>query len=221
MLTLQNDGIATPGLVIDNGCGLSRRSRADTRHLMSLLHHAYRRYGTRWMQLLAIGGVDGTIKRRFRGSVAAKRTWMKTGTLKHAKNIAGYVKARNGTLYEVVILINTRKPRYKAARLEDRIIEGLVRFKGYRERTVVKSPRSASSTVTRDRHGYFIQVGTFLDCPKPSFSEALRAMGWPVDYRRTEGACKVTVGPFASEAHAREALPRIKRKYPGAFLVGR
>ena len=61
------------------------------------------------MKTLSIAGVDGTIKRRFRGTIVRNRAWMKTGTLRHAKNIAGYVKSRSGRLYTAVILVNTKK----------------------------------------------------------------------------------------------------------------
>jgi len=87
-----------------------------------MYEHAYSRYGNRWMETLSIAGVDGTIKKRFRRSVVKNRAWMKTGTIKGVKNIAGYVKSRKGRLYTVVILINTKVKSSKVSKLQDNII---------------------------------------------------------------------------------------------------
>ena len=80
------------------------------------------------MNALAIAGKDGTIKRRFKHSIAKGRAWMKTGTLNNAKNIAGYVRGKSGKLYVLAILYNGRE-RWKGSVLENQIIEWLVRYK--------------------------------------------------------------------------------------------
>ena len=116
-------------LKIDNGCGLSRSAKLNAKVLARVCDSAYRRYGKRWMNTLSIAGVDGTINRRFRGTVAKGRAWMKTGTLNRVKNITGYVKSKSGKLYTVVILVNTNKPRWKASQLQNQIIKWLVRYK--------------------------------------------------------------------------------------------
>jgi len=116
-------------LIIDNGCGLSRTSRLTAKGLAYVYDHAYKRYGSRWMKTLSIAGVDGTIRRRFRGTVVKNRAWMKTGTLNRVKNIGGYVKTRKGKLYTVVILVNTKKGRWKAAKLQNDIMKWLVNYK--------------------------------------------------------------------------------------------
>ncbi|WP_457603445.1 D-alanyl-D-alanine carboxypeptidase/D-alanyl-D-alanine endopeptidase [Nitratifractor sp.] len=121
-------GILGRETILDNGCGLSRRTRTTARALHRLLQDAYRRYGWTWMSCLAIAGVDGTIKRRFRNTPVRKRAWMKTGTLKDAKNIAGYVKARSGKLYTAVILYNGPE-RWKGSLLENQILEWIVKNK--------------------------------------------------------------------------------------------
>ncbi len=43
---------------------------------------------------------------------------MKTGTLKRVKNISGYVKSKNGRLYTVVILVNSKEGNWKASQLQ-------------------------------------------------------------------------------------------------------
>ncbi len=113
---------------IQNGCGLSRHSYVTANVLVHLLRDAYKTLGSRWMQTLAIAGKDGTIRRRFRRSIAKGRAWMKTGTLNNAKNITGYVRGRSGKLYAVAVLYNGRE-HWKGSALQNQIIEWLVRSK--------------------------------------------------------------------------------------------
>jgi len=76
---------------------------------------------------LSIAGIDGTIKKRFRRTVAKGRAWMKTGTLKDAKNIAGYVRSKSSKrLYNVVILYNGQE-KWKGSALQNQIITWLAR----------------------------------------------------------------------------------------------
>ena len=126
MNILGNRGLLDANIVLDNGCGLSRKSRLDAHTLYKVLQSAYRDFGKKWMNALAIAGIDGTIKRRFKHSVAMGRAWMKTGTLKNAKNIAGYVLGKSGKLYTVVILYNGAY-RWRGSALQNKIIEWLVK----------------------------------------------------------------------------------------------
>ena len=121
-------GILGEETILDNGCGLSRRSRTTVRAMHRLLRDAYRSYAWTWMGTLAIAGVDGTIRKRYRNTPVRKRAWMKTGTLKNAKNIAGYVKGRSGTLYTVVIFYNGPK-RWLGSLLQNQILEWIVKNK--------------------------------------------------------------------------------------------
>jgi D-alanyl-D-alanine carboxypeptidase/D-alanyl-D-alanine-endopeptidase (penicillin-binding protein 4) len=121
-------GILGEETILDNGCGLSRRSRTTVRAMHRLLQDAFRSYAWTWMETLAIAGVDGTIRKRFRNTPVRKRAWMKTGTLKNAKNIAGYVKGRSGKLYTVVIFYNGQT-RWLGSLLQNQILEWIVKSK--------------------------------------------------------------------------------------------
>jgi D-alanyl-D-alanine carboxypeptidase/D-alanyl-D-alanine-endopeptidase (penicillin-binding protein 4) len=97
-------GIAVPGLVLENGCGLSRIERITAGSLGNVLGDAWK---SQWMpELMAslpISGVDGTMKAR---NVPAGVAHMKTGLLADTRAVAGYVLAASGKRYVVVAIIN-------------------------------------------------------------------------------------------------------------------
>ena len=92
-----------------NGCGLSRESKLKVTSAVKIMDDAYKTFGDRWLQALSIAGVDGTINKRFKHTVVKNRAFMKTGTLKKAKNIAGFVRSKSGRLYNVAIFYNGSK----------------------------------------------------------------------------------------------------------------
>jgi len=121
--TLGRYHILEKGTRVENGSGLSRSARITAKSLANLLNHAYKHYGERWMNTLSIAGIDGTIHNRFKYSSVFGRAWMKTGTIKGVKNIAGYVEGASGQRYVVVVLVNDRYAHGYGARLANRVIE--------------------------------------------------------------------------------------------------
>lgn len=121
---LASRGLVFPELRIENGSGLSRYARISARHMGDLLTDAYRSpYRNILMQSLAIAGVDGTMKRRLRGTRVRGRGYFKTGSLRDVRSIAGYVKAANGKTYVVAILHNDPKARRRALTAHDKLIQ--------------------------------------------------------------------------------------------------
>ena len=104
---LAEKGFALPELVIDNGSGLSRETRISAASLGELLTFAYQQP---WMpELIAslpILGVDGTLATRMRKEPLEGRAHLKTGTVRNASCIAGYVLDGNGKRWVVVVLVN-------------------------------------------------------------------------------------------------------------------
>ena len=120
---LQTRGLNFPELRIENGSGLSRWAKISARHVGELLLDAQRSpYRQHLFNSLAVAGVDGTMKRRLRGSVVRGQGYFKTGSLKNTRAIAGYVKGRNGKLYIVSILHNDPVARGKGRRAHDELI---------------------------------------------------------------------------------------------------
>jgi len=216
---LRSKGALTAGrLHIDNGCGLSRSSKITAKLLADMYDHAYKRYGQRWMKTLSIAGVDGTIRKRFRGTVVRKRAWMKTGTLKHVKNIGGYVKSRSGKIYTVVILINTKKSRWKAAQLQNNIIKWVVKYRGGRVafkpqplppsdpkplRNIAPKEKMkvTSQPIATEKNRYYIQVGSFSQTPDEPYFSHLVHLGLSYIIQK-EGVYKVLIGDYKSRAEA-------------------
>jgi D-alanyl-D-alanine carboxypeptidase/D-alanyl-D-alanine-endopeptidase (penicillin-binding protein 4) len=106
---LQGRGLAFPELVIANGSGLSREARISGDSLARLLADAWKsRYAPEFLASMALAGLDGTLRKRFQRLDDGGRIRMKTGTLNGVGSIAGYVTARSGRTFVVVIMVNDR-----------------------------------------------------------------------------------------------------------------
>ncbi|WP_299876759.1 D-alanyl-D-alanine carboxypeptidase/D-alanyl-D-alanine-endopeptidase [uncultured Cocleimonas sp.] len=121
---LASRGLNFPELRIENGSGLSRTARISARHVGDLLVDAYRSpFRNILMQSLAVAGVDGTMKRRLKGTGVRGRGFFKTGTLRDVRSIAGYVKAADGKTYVMAILHNDPRAKRRALAAHDKLIE--------------------------------------------------------------------------------------------------
>jgi serine-type D-Ala-D-Ala carboxypeptidase/endopeptidase (penicillin-binding protein 4) len=94
---LQGNGSFGDGMRIRNGSGLFDANRSSAESLCNVLRvaHSAPRLGSEYIAHLAIGGVDGTLRSRFRGLRDARRVRAKTGTLASVDALSGYV-LRNG-----------------------------------------------------------------------------------------------------------------------------
>ncbi len=118
---LLKNKIPIEGLVLENGSGLSRTTRISAATLHGLLQHAYRsRYMSEFISSLAIAGIDGTTRRRFRQVPETGWMHLKTGHLNDVAAVAGYVQAKSGTTYAVVLFLNG--PTAGGAALIDKLL---------------------------------------------------------------------------------------------------
>ena len=91
--------------VFDNGSGLSRDERITAGELAKMLQVAWRSpVMPELMSSLPASGVDGTLKRRALRSGGAAH--LKTGTLRDAAGVAGYVHGASGRRYVLVAIAN-------------------------------------------------------------------------------------------------------------------
>ena len=95
------------GLVVDNGSGLSRSERIAPLTLARMLKAAHGgRQAPELLMSLPVAGVDGTMRRRLKGTPAEGWARLKTGTLKDATALAGYVRDSRGDTWAVAAMVN-------------------------------------------------------------------------------------------------------------------
>lgn len=103
----EQQGIDANGFTIENGSGLSRTDRITTQQLAQVLRHAAQsNWYPEFATSLPIVGIDGTMQKRLKDSVAQARSRIKTGYLKNAIAIAGFVRDTQGNDIIVVAILN-------------------------------------------------------------------------------------------------------------------
>ena len=101
--------LSMPGLVLENGSGLSRQERTSAGALNRLLMAASKSaVGDAFASSLAVAAVDGTVERRFQNGAVAGQALLKTGTLEGVRALAGYVIDAAGRHFTVVAIVNDR-----------------------------------------------------------------------------------------------------------------
>ena len=104
---LKEKQLAIPGLVLENGSGLSRRERATAGGIAQLLASADASpVREEFTSSLAVAAMDGTVQKRFRDGTVAGQALLKTGSLEGVRAIAGYVIDAEGRRFIVAAIIN-------------------------------------------------------------------------------------------------------------------
>lgn len=95
--TLDTAGVPRAGYDFSDGSGMSTYNRVSPRAAVALLRWAKERpWFALWRASLPIGGVDGTLRRRFAGTPLQGKVWAKTGTLNATNALSGYLQAASG-----------------------------------------------------------------------------------------------------------------------------
>ena len=111
---LKQNGMNFPGLVIENGSGLSRNEAISAGQMNQLLFTARNLpVGDIFYNSLPIAGTDGTMRnrlmtqlRKFLHLKKKPEARIKTGSLADVRAISGYVLSKSGKLYAVTSFIN-------------------------------------------------------------------------------------------------------------------
>lgn len=131
---LEGIGMPRAGFRADNGSGLFDATEVSARQLTTVLRAAYKDYrvGPDLVASLPVGGVDGTLARRWFHRPAAGRVRAKTGTLDKVVTLAGYVALDSGRPIAFAILVNDIPPgqRASARTAADDIIDVLTAYLG-------------------------------------------------------------------------------------------
>ncbi|HSD00126.1 MAG TPA: D-alanyl-D-alanine carboxypeptidase/D-alanyl-D-alanine-endopeptidase [Casimicrobiaceae bacterium] len=112
--------LSIPGLVLENGSGLSRRERITAGGLARLLLAAdASTVRDEFVSSLAVAATDGTVQRRFQNGTVAGQALLKTGSLEGVRALAGYVIDAEGRRFVVVAIINHRNAIAGAGALDN------------------------------------------------------------------------------------------------------
>ena len=126
---LQAANVDTSGLAIVDGSGLSRLNHVTPRTLVGLLTfvdtQAAPDIKAAWQAALPIGGVDGTLRNRFKNTPAQNNVRGKTGTLSGASALSGYVTSKNGQRYVFSVVMNHFASASEARQVQDAIVLAL------------------------------------------------------------------------------------------------
>jgi D-alanyl-D-alanine carboxypeptidase/D-alanyl-D-alanine-endopeptidase (penicillin-binding protein 4) len=105
----------------DEGSGLSRNNLTSANATVALLRFmSGHREADAFVNSLPIAGVDGTLKRRMKATAAEGNVRAKTGSLRYANSLSGYVTTAAGErlIFSLMLNRNTQQPAGRNVRAE-------------------------------------------------------------------------------------------------------
>ena len=108
---LKKSGLPADEVRFDEGSGLSRNNLATANATAGLLvFMAKHREAKAFEASLPIAGVDGSLRRRMKGTPAEGNVRAKTGTLRYANSLSGYVTTAAGERLVFSLMLNRSVP---------------------------------------------------------------------------------------------------------------
>lgn len=117
--------------VIVGGSGLSHYNEASPRQFVNVLTAAYhdKKINHYFMKSLPLSGMDGTLHHRMRSTSVRGKVSAKTGSLRGASALSGYVHTRHHGVYVFSIIVNDFKGSLNPYRaLQDKILTYLRQY---------------------------------------------------------------------------------------------
>jgi serine-type D-Ala-D-Ala carboxypeptidase/endopeptidase (penicillin-binding protein 4) len=109
---LKTVGVKRGETIFDEGSGLSRNNLTTPNATVTLLEFMHRHKDAEvYYDSLPLAGVDGTLRKRMKGTAAENNLRAKTGTLRWANSLSGYVTTAAGEHLVFSIMLN----RYQSA----------------------------------------------------------------------------------------------------------
>ncbi len=137
---LEKSGVKAADVVLDTGSGLSHKTQITARHLVTVLRAAAG-FTSRvaqpkslldpsiYLRSLAVGGVDGTLRGRFRSEGLRGRVVAKTGTLRDSVALSGFVSNDEDVLcFAIVTNGNTWNARGRVRREHEQMVTAMKRY---------------------------------------------------------------------------------------------
>ncbi|HEU5058548.1 MAG TPA: D-alanyl-D-alanine carboxypeptidase/D-alanyl-D-alanine-endopeptidase [Kofleriaceae bacterium] len=137
---LEKTGVEPEDVVLDTGSGLSHKTQITARHLVTVLRAAAGFTSTVtqpkslldpsiYLRSLAVGGVDGTLRGRFRGDGLKGQVVAKTGTLRDSVALSGFVSNDEDVLcFAIVTNGNSWNARGRVRREHDQMVTAMKRY---------------------------------------------------------------------------------------------
>jgi D-alanyl-D-alanine carboxypeptidase/D-alanyl-D-alanine-endopeptidase (penicillin-binding protein 4) len=127
---LREWGVDSTAAVVYDGSGLSRHDLITPEAIVKVLVAMQRHPSFQvFYDALPIGGVDGTISNRMRGTPAEKNVHAKTGTLEFVRSLSGYVTtADNETLIFSFLSNHFTTPVSAISAVQDSVADRLARY---------------------------------------------------------------------------------------------
>jgi serine-type D-Ala-D-Ala carboxypeptidase/endopeptidase (penicillin-binding protein 4) len=129
---LKQIGVAPDAVIQWDGSGLSRHNLITPSAAVQLYLYMAKRSpnALAWQNSLTIGGVDGTLRNRFKGTKAEANARGKTGTIDQVSALSGYVTTAAGERLVFSVLVNAiPETRLRVATI-DEIVVALANFDG-------------------------------------------------------------------------------------------
>ncbi len=125
-------GISKDAVLQYDGSGMSRHDQVTPAAVVTLYTYMAKQSKNAriWRDSLTVGGVDGTLKKRFAGTTAEGNMRGKTGTLDQVSALSGYLTTEGKEELVVSIIVNgVAEPRTRTSLIDD-IVVTLANFNG-------------------------------------------------------------------------------------------
>ncbi len=122
---LQQIGISREGsgTALEDGSGLARQDLTTPQSTVNLLRYMWQHpEHDLWLRTLPIGGIDGSLERRFQNVAGAERVHAKTGFISHVNTLSGYIETDRHRWLAFSVMVNaTASPESEIRTFIDRL----------------------------------------------------------------------------------------------------
>lgn len=120
---LTKAGVPRTAYDFSDGSGMSTYNRVAPRGAVTFLRWVMAQpWGAAWRASLPVGGVDGTISRRFKGTSLEGRIFAKTGGLNATAALSGYMTAKSGRELTFSLFANDMPAGTRAQPIMDAVL---------------------------------------------------------------------------------------------------
>lgn len=121
-------GLDESSFELENPSGLTRKNKFTPRAMWRVLDYVKKdfRIYPEFLRSLPIAGIDGTLKKRMKGSVAERYVRAKTGLLTGVVSLAGFAGRSDGTVIPFVMMYNGNADAEQVRHFFDKIAIRLV-----------------------------------------------------------------------------------------------